>query len=323
MATYDLSGRNNRNDPDLVRLLKTWLNAVGAASPRAQLNVDTPFDRTDRLTDAALRTFQQRRNITADGICRIRTWQALCREINRQARPELINLPKRRWVDHLLNDRLVIEAGISVEEELFFVMYAAEFSGIIDEQRAGLRRLLGFIRDDEQMHNLQWAAYVLATTKRESGHTFEPIDEGGKGAGHEYGKEKEIECGDTTYKGKFYGRGYVQITWGDKYKEMGELLGYGCELVRDPERVKDPQIAYRIMSVGMREGRFRSSRAVKRNGKVVKRSEPYTLARFINYDGFDYYEARNVVNGAYDAATEIAGYAHTFEAMLRACNMNT
>ena len=53
-----------------------------------------------------------------------------------------------------------------------------------------------------------------------------------------------------------YGRGYVQLTWKNNYLTLGKALGLGDDLAKNPDHVLDPDIAYEIMSYGMRNGSF-------------------------------------------------------------------
>ncbi|MDP1097891.1 glycoside hydrolase family 19 protein, partial [Klebsiella quasipneumoniae] len=52
----------------------------------------------------------------------------------------------------------------------------------------------------------------------------------------------------------FYGRGYVQLTWWSNYAAAGVAVGRGMGLLLDPELVKTPEVAYALMSHGMRTG---------------------------------------------------------------------
>ncbi len=56
----------------------------------------------------------------------------------------------------------------------------------------------------------------------------------------------------------YYGRGYVQLTWYDNYKQMDQRLALGELLEQNPDKAMDPPMAYRIMSIGVREGLFGS-----------------------------------------------------------------
>jgi hypothetical protein len=100
---------------------------------------------------------------------------------------------------------------------------------------------------------------------------------------------------------KYYGRGYVQITWWSNYAEAGAILNRKFDFLLNPELVKDPRTAYTIMSVGMRTG------TIFANGM--------TLARFISGSHCDYFHARQMVN-ALSGAREIAEFAEKFERVL-------
>jgi len=99
----------------------------------------------------------------------------------------------------------------------------------------------------------------------------------------------------------YYGRGYVQLTWWSNYATSGVGIGKGLDLLLDPELVRDPEIAYAIMSHGMITG---SGFA---NGR---RLSDYFGPNETNYVG-----ARAMVNGK-DHAVDIAKIAEQFEAIL-------
>ncbi len=98
----------------------------------------------------------------------------------------------------------------------------------------------------------------------------------------------------------YFGRGYVQITWWENYAKASQYLGRGFDLLFDPEIVKEPLVAYRIMSEGMRMAAI------------------FSKTRFENYfsgSNRDYIGARAMVNGT-DHAVDIAKIAESFEAIL-------
>lgn len=99
----------------------------------------------------------------------------------------------------------------------------------------------------------------------------------------------------------------MQLTHAENYRGVGQAIGAGCEFVIDPNRALDPTLSYRVMSHCMRTGEAYA------NG--------YTLAQYLNDQATDYVGARRIINGV-DRNQEIAGYAHTFEAMTRACLLN-
>lgn len=100
---------------------------------------------------------------------------------------------------------------------------------------------------------------------------------------------------------QYYGRGLVQITWWNGYAKSGVDFGFGLELLLNPERVKDYNVAYAIMVQGMTTGGGYA------NGK--KCSQFFTAAQT------DYVSARAMVNGS-DKAQAIADLAIAFEAIL-------
>jgi len=89
---------------------------------------------------------------------------------------------------------------------------------------------------------------------------------------------------------------------GGLYYEVSQKLGLGCELVANPERAKEPPVAYRILSNGMKNGWYIPNQ---------------TLDKYISGNKCDYYNARSIVNTANDKADIIESLAKTFEAMLR------
>jgi putative chitinase len=154
-----------------------------------------------------------------------------------------------------------------------------------------LNALLGFIEADPAQTDVRNIAYQLATTYHETGHTFQPIEEFGKGRGRAYGVP-DPATGQT-----YYGRGYVQLTWKRNYELFAQKLG--PDLVNHPELAMEPDTAYKIMSLGMYQGLFTSRK----------------LSDYINDTKKDYVNARRIINGT-DRAQMIADYATSFEQVL-------
>lgn len=134
--------------------------------------------------------------------------------------------------------------------------------------------------------DLRWLAYMLATTLHETASTMWPIAEYGAPTcnGASYAKE------DPETKQRYYGRGFVQLTWRDNYaradKEMNSRfnLEWNCEWVADNQL--KPEYAAPTMYLGMTEGWFRSSGGSRE-----------TLARYFNDTKDDAYTAREIING--------------------------
>lgn len=126
-------------------------------------------------------------------------------------------------------------------------------------------------------------AYIFATIKWETAHTFLPIEEY-NWIGRIYAK---------LIKGhRYYGRGFVQLTWDYNYSRIGKILG--IDLLNNPELALNTDIAAEIAVRGMVLGLF--------TGKK--------LSNFINKKETDFIGARRIINGI-DKANEIAKLART------------
>jgi hypothetical protein len=140
---------------------------------------------------------------------------------------------------------------------------------------------------------INWKAYALATAFHETAATMQPVAEYGKGRGRPYGQP--IGHGGQVP----YGRGYVQLTWPKNYETMDEALGLGGALIKDYDLAMRPDIAAKIMRVGMERGLF--------TGKK--------MADYLNQSPPNYVDARRIINSL-DRAELIAGYAKHFERSL-------
>ncbi len=142
-------------------------------------------------------------------------------------------------------------------------------------------------------------AYCLATAHHETGQ-FKWLKEiwGPTAAQKKY--EGRADLGNTVAgDGKrFMGRGDVMITGRRNYTDWSKRLG--IDLVSDPDRVTEADIAARILVQGSMLGTF--------TGKK--------LGDYIAGDKVDFVNARRVINGT-DKAALIAGYATKFAAAIR------
>lgn len=131
---------------------------------------------------------------------------------------------------------------------------------------------------------LDRSAYVLSTAEGESGFgrfmielwvptEYQKRYEGHKGLGN-------TELGDGF---RFRGRGFCQLTGRINYTNWSKILG--VNLVDDPDLLTNPELAARVMVVGMREGRFTG----------------VGLNRFISDSVVDYYNCRRIINGTFRA----------------------
>ena len=153
--------------------------------------------------------------------------------------------------------------------------------------------------EDQQLTDLRWLAYMLATTFHETAKTMQPIEEFGKGKGYKYGKKIKRSGIPYSLPDKiYYGRGYVQLTWYENYDTMGRLLG--INLLNNPELALVPEHATAIMFEGMTKG---NSNFGDFTGK--------SLENYFNDKKEDWVNARKIINGL-DKAQLIAGYGHKF-----------
>lgn len=109
--------------------------------------------------------------------------------------------------------------------------------------RASVRKNLPLIAkalEDEGILNENVLAYALATIEHETAGTFEPIDEfKGRKSARRLGYE-----GGTNY----FGRGFIQLTHLRNYKRIGQRIGLGDELVKNPSLASDPSVAAKVLA---------------------------------------------------------------------------
>ncbi len=197
---------------------------------------------------------------------------------------------------------------MQIDHAKFFTGYREAYGRLSQDTVNGLEQIGQHMEADSDLTDLRWAEYMLATVKHECGNTWHPITERGPrdyfnkyNAGTKIGKALgNTQPGDGFL---YRGRGYVQITGRANYAKMTKALGLGPDedLVKDPDQALRPMIAYRIMSIGMRQGLF--------TGKK--------LSDYINKDKCDYKNARRIINGT-DQADKIKAFAETLEKILRA-----
>lgn len=211
-----------------------------------------------------------------------------------------------------------------IDEEIFFANYEKEFPRrnkkgnllpMRESLKESLRKVFRGIRQyyskEERDCDIRKIAYMLATARHETAHTFNPIKEyGGKRylegmydpiLGKNEKRRKMALENENTQQGdgvKYCGRGFVQVTWKKNYRKMGEK--FGVDLVQFPEKALEHDLAIKIMIYGSEEGTF--------TGRA--------LGDYINEKETDYYNARRVINGI-DKASTIQGYSEKIEKCLK------
>lgn len=145
-----------------------------------------------------------------------------------------------------------------------------------------------------KLTDLRWLSYMLATAKWETGHTMQPVKEGGSLA---YLKSKKYY--------PWYGRGYVQLTWEYNYQKFHDrvLKQFGVDIIANADLALQQPVAAFVMFEGMLNGEF--------TGKK--------LADYFNPTKTDWVNARRIINGT-DKAADIALIAKQFYADLVAAS---
>lgn len=131
-------------------------------------------------------------------------------------------------------------------------------------------------------------AYILATVWHETARTMLPIEEIGRGITKPYGKTVSNEK-------RYYGRGYVQLTWESNYKKATAKNNKGWDFVNHPELALEVEPALWICFEGMKNGWF--------TGKK--------LSDYFNDTKTEPVNARRIINGL-DCAVLIKTYYDKF-----------
>jgi hypothetical protein len=297
---YDYYLKLGDNDP-AVSALRACLN--GSRAGLVWLDQRQVFDLDTRV--AVIRV-QHAAGAVADGVVGPRTWAALGKTLGYApfVMPALTGVPI--WARNLLLNAPDAASLTTLDVGAALSLYERVCHRKLDpSQSGGLTFLLGKIVADPGITDVRWAAYMLATVKHECAEKWQPIEESAKlWTTMWYGKEKEVkDAGGNTFKNRYYGRGYVQLTTPQNYEAMGIAMGLGNQLLLHPEQVTERELAYKIMSHGMRNGSF---------DHVASRG----LRSFIHDSQCDYFGARAIINTKNDCADLIAGYARDLEIVL-------
>jgi hypothetical protein len=153
------------------------------------------------------------------------------------------------------------------------------FGGSLKQQQVdGMNFKLDQWEANPLSDDLRWLAYCFATSFWETARTMWPIEEIGKGKGHSYGK-RDPETGQT-----YYGRGDVQLTWKENYRNatMKLELGEEDDLVWHPVKALDPKISADVMFRGMSEGWFTGKKLSRYFSSHI--NDPVAARAIINAD---------------------------------------
>ena len=157
----------------------------------------------------------------------------------------------------------------------------------------------------------RWLAYILATAYHETAYTMQPVREtlAESDARAVEILEAAFAAGRLSWVKTPYGRpdedgrswlgrGLVQLTHKRNYEAMSVLTG--IDLVADPDRAMEMEVAVTILIEGMLQGSFTG----------------HKLEDHLNAATEDWVNARRIVNGT-DRAEKLASYAAVFDAAIR------
>ncbi|WP_049974441.1 glycoside hydrolase family 19 protein [Azospirillum sp. B4] len=177
---------------------------------------------------------------------------------------------------------------------------------ITDGMREGVSALRAAAAEADVTDKSQ-IAYILGTCWHETGGRMEPVREAFGANDDEVARrlDRAFENGQITNRywdkapngQRYYGRGYIQLTFAGNYSKVGRALGVGDDFVDNPDLVMEPATSAKIAVIGMRDGLFRPGNRL--SGFDLRTDEGRR-------------EARAIVNSRGDRATEIAEYAKRF-----------
>lgn len=197
---------------------------------------------------------------------------------------------------------------MTFNRNIFFAyVRRAPFGGKLTQRQVdGLNAILAYWDSWPFAGDIRWLAYILATVHHETGGRFEPVREGfakSDAAARKIVAKRKYGVVEKTGH-VYYGRGFVQLTWLDNYKRMGDILG--LDLVNNPDLALDLNVSTRILFEGM-------ARGLSGKGDFTGKA----LEDYFNGKVDDPVGARAIVNRN-DKANLIAGYHKNFLDALRA-----
>ncbi|NVM74862.1 hypothetical protein FHW83_000622 [Duganella sp. SG902] len=206
-------------------------------------------------------------------------------------------------VGHKINrDAFYAECSTSFPKYLFKGEPQKTFDGIFDYW------------ESTRYEDKRWLAYILATAYRETAGKMLPVREGlcstdqcSIDAVTALFKKSNRPASDNyaiPVNGKsYYGRGFVQLTHKINYGRVGHALGWGNELVENPDLALDNKKAIPILVEGAVQGLFSRDR---RTGNRRK------LSTYLNERDSDWVGARGIINPGSRRAHIPAKYAEQF-----------
>lgn len=149
--------------------------------------------------------------------------------------------------------------------------------------------LIDRMSSDNRVSNIPTAAFILAAAHAETGiNDFSPNTKERKGKVNE---SHPYWLLDAETGKAYFGRGWIQLTWKDKYALASKHVDR--DLVKDPDLALTPDIAYEVLVRSLIEGWLETYRS---SASGLAGSEPIRLGDFITEESIDYASARSVIN---------------------------
>ena len=198
----------------------------------------------------------------------------------------------------------IVSGGGKVDRAKFFTAFRPQFGALNESQVQGYDAIFDYW-DKSNLTDNRWLAYALATAFHETGEYLKPVREGF--CSSDQGSINAVT--DLFNRGiigenyalreangqSYFGRGLVQITFGDNYKRLGQAIGIGDDLYDNPSLALNMDIAVKILFTGMVDGLYTS----------------HSLRKYFFEDRTDWVNARKIINRL-DKADLIADYGQKF-----------
>lgn len=188
---------------------------------------------------------------------------------------------------------------------------ASLFGGrLAARQVAGIEAILDAWEESRAESDPRWLAYMLATAYHETEATMQPVRE--TLAASDAAAAARLESAwargrlgsvRTPYwrpdaEGRYWlGRGLVQLTHKVNYERMSRETG--IDLVAEPARAMEMEVAVAILFAGMEKGLFTGRK----------------LGDYLTAGRADWTNARRIINGL-DRAADVAAYGRSFHRAL-------
>lgn len=201
-----------------------------------------------------------------------------------------------------------VEIQMRIDRSMFFADVRNRLFGgrLTQGQVAGMEAILDAWDASRGDGDLRWLAYMLATAFHETAATMQPVRETLAESDRAAAARLEsawargrLKAVRTPYwradaEGRYWiGRGLVQLTHKANYERLGRETG--IDLVADPGRAMQMEVAVKILFTGMEKGLF--------TGK--------TLADYFAAGRADWTNARRIIKGL-DRAADVAAHGRVF-----------